>query len=368
MALRWDPSTSAKTPNAGAYRGTYRDASGRRVSFSYKAPKNTRAHRKAAELLLAEVLVEVERQKRGLSSATVNPEKLTAEQACDVWLERYGSRLAWASTARGYINKHVHGRRWASKQMEFVTEQDAQQFVDSLEVSASTARKIRLLMQGVYNRHRRLTGYRGPNPWADVDDPRGPSKQRVPLPSSKVWTLIEAATPQKRVWFLIAAFMGMRLGEICRIEGAHYDAERGVLRVFKTKANKPRLVPIHPEVAPHLVPLLEATDGLLWPSQRGATKGQPRTPDGGKLMRRTMERAGIKAEGVTFHSLRHTWATRFTECGGDRLARHAIGWGSRSGRVDEDVYTHLPVEFLKTELAKLHYPRPEGRTKEERDG
>lgn len=358
----------SKSGKGGSWRAQYRDASGRRCSVTWDdLDKPTKKHEHEAQGRLGVIREHVKRQRLGLDPMTLNARGLTVVEAVAEWDRRYGRTLSpkWRDTVLGYMRKHVEGEPWAQRRLEHVDLATATDFLAGLPVGPATKRKIRTILQGVYTVMTDAGLYTGENPWAKAKDAKVPKPSRKPLPPDLVWPLVDGCVRKKtRQIFLVAAFQGMRLGEIVKMRGEHWDDRLRALHIPDTKTGVPRLVPLHPEVESWLVPMLERQPGLIWPANRGAIAGAVKVPDGGKLMREGLRRIGLKLPGVVFHSLRHTWATQFIECGGNWNARQTLGWGGKTGRTSDDTYTSHRVEFLRTELGRLHYPRPKAQEEE----
>ena len=70
--------------------------------------------------------------------------------------------------------------------------------------------------------------------------------------------------------------------------------------------------------------------------------------------RRYLEDIGIKRPELTFHSFRHTVASKLANAGVSSEIRNAIsGWTQKGTR--ERVYAHLNIHTIMTELEKLKY-------------
>src|SRR3954447_13154856 len=182
------------------------------------------------------------------------------------------------------------------------------------------AAKLVALLHSMYERARVLYGLPR-NPAADV------SKIKLSYDAAsfdfytpeEVWALVRAASDeQDSAIFLVAAFAGLRRGEICALRWRDVDFVRRAIRVEtsvvhgrvgSTKGGRGRAVPMVREVAEILARL----------GQRGYLLGRedPVFPgqgdgwlDGSALRRRFVlacERAGLRV--LRFHDLRHTFGS-----------------------------------------------------------
>lgn len=127
--------------------------------------------------------------------------------------------------------------------------------------------------------------------------PENPARQ-VYLTRPQLAKLIKACTfTPARDAMKIAAYAGLRLGEIMRLEPA--DIRHGIIHVARGKTGKPRTVPAHPAI-------------------RTALKRLP-IPCGWRWILRHFERARTAAglKHIRFHDLRHTNATWLLQAGAD---------------------------------------------------
>lgn len=173
---------------------------------------------------------------------------------------------------------------------------------------------------------------------------------------------VEAATPPYlRLPVFLGLFCGLRIHEVVYLRHADVDLELGLVRVqeragWQPKYGKNRDVPMVPEVraafAEHLARGY-AGETYLVPAGRGG-----RIDDA--VLRRRVDRvtkdAGLtvgRADplGVTFHTLRHTFASHLIMRGVD-LYTVAQLLGDRLETVEE-VYSHLSPDHKRQAIAKL---------------
>ena len=167
----------------------------------------------------------------------------------------------------------------------------------------------------------------------------------------------------------VALYTGMRRGEIAglRWEDVRFDLGRiDVRRSYSgpTKTNKPRVVPLHRELAPILQAWRargESPTGLIFPIHiagvwRAATECDEQLAD---ALRAVLTQAGCRADFLRpWHAFRHTFATQFLEQGGSISALERILGHTTSGNPITAGYTHVDVPFLARELAKLSLTPP----------
>lgn len=137
--------------------------------------------------------------------------------------------------------------------------------------------------------------------------------------------------PEARAAILLAAYTGLRLGEIMRLEAS--DVQGDILQVRPGKTGRPRPVPVHP-AARSALEQLPLTIGWRW-------------------ILRHFERAriAIGRPEIRFHDLRHTAASWLIQAGADlttvrdMLGHRSIATTSR--------YAHLAVEHLREAVRRV---------------
>jgi integrase len=186
--------------------------------------------------------------------------------------------------------------------------------------AASTRIKALVLMHGIFQRARRVWGL-AVNPVADVEKPPLSRSGDIEVFSpEEVWALVRAAaSEQDGAIFLIAAFTGLRMGELLALRWRDVDFAGRTIRVRASyyarqlttpKSGTVRAVPMAPDVASALAQLGAREDwiggdDLVFAGEAGGHL------DGSALRRRY--KAALTAAGLRplrFHDLRHTFGTR----------------------------------------------------------
>ncbi|MEU1896690.1 tyrosine-type recombinase/integrase [Streptomyces pristinaespiralis] len=151
-----------------------------------------------------------------------------------------------------------------------------------------------------------------------------PTPERPTATVQEVYELAGTIQPRYRALVLLAAFTGLRWGELIGLSRRDIDLDSGTLRVRRNVAelhSGKRLVKepksaagkrtvaipavIAADLATHLAVFAEpGPDGRIFV---GAKKATPRRNHFGKLWRKACDQVGIK--GLHFHDLRHTGNT-----------------------------------------------------------
>lgn len=249
----------------------------------------------------------------------------TVADACAEWL-RYSAeeRSCSPGTMRGRrseVRVHILPAL-GDRPLESVTARDIELWRSRLpeRLSPRTKNKVLTSLGGIFKRARKVWGL-PLNPVLEVEPLRERPRVDFEVYSpEEVLALVRfAASEQDAAIFLIAAFTGLRRGELIGLRWRDVDFPASVIRVRRAysygaltvpKSGKARAVPLAPEVAQALArlstrPLWTGEDDLVFPGETGGFL------DGSALRRRysaAQQLAGIKV--LRFHDLRHTFGTR----------------------------------------------------------
>ena len=209
------------------------------------------------------------------------------------------------------------------------------------------------------------------DPTRDIVSPRFATALPRTLRQDETAALINACDPAKpggvrdRAMLEVLYGAGLRVSELVGLALAAVDRRAGLVRVVG-KGRKERIVPIG-------TPALEALEAYLETSRPLFVR--PGVPDGGALFLsrrgRAMSRqnfftrlrqlavvAGIPADRVSPHVLRHAFATDLLEGGADlRVVQSLLGHSDLS---TTQIYTHVDRARLHKTVETRH-PRGEGR-------
>jgi integrase/recombinase XerD len=215
------------------------------------------------------------------------------------------------------------------------------------QAPASVAR--RAAAARAFYRHLVLLGVRDDNPAADLDLPRRRTRLPRTLSPAEVERLITAAngtTPRSlrdRALVELLYGAGLRVSEAVGLERASIDLDNRLVRCIG-KGDKERIVPLGREAAEALRryeargrPYLDRRHRaeLFLNAQGGAL-----TRAGAFLiLRKLAEKAGLDAQRVHPHILRHSFATHLLEGGADlRSVQEMLGHADLG---TTELYTHV---------------------------
>jgi integrase/recombinase XerC/integrase/recombinase XerD len=165
-----------------------------------------------------------------------------------------------------------------------------------------------------------------------------------PLTDQEIDRLLQEARkhPGEHALFVLMLDTGLRASELGTLKLGDVDLENGVLKVVGGKGGKSRMVPFGTRAQKLVIDwVLHHRPDVQFESVFVDRKGVPYTRKSLRtLMRRLARRTGVTR--LHSHLLRHTFATRFLESGGNAIYLKAI-LGHSSMRMTER-YVHIVGE------------------------
>jgi len=229
-----------------------------------------------------------------------------------------------------------------------ITETQAREFVSGLSsrgLSASTINQaisaVRFFFQQVLRRDWEL----------EIHYQRAPQRVPVTLSVEEVTRLL-AAVPnlRDRAALEIAYGCGLRLGEVLHLKPTDIDSGRMTVRVEQGKWKKDRYVMLGPALLETLRAYWKEYKPKVWlfPGK------PPMRPVHATMLQRAFKQAKLEArirKPVSFHSLRHSFATHLLESGVNVRTIQAL-LGHRSLGTTQR-YTHVAGDYLKRTRSPL---------------
>lgn len=141
--------------------------------------------------------------------------------------------------------------------------------------------------------------------------------------------------------YLTLYITGMRRDEVRKLEKENIDLSKGLIKIMNTKTDRPKIIPIHPQLKDVLQQAIAHSRGkLVFPGPNGKIQHKNKFRD---KMHEICEKVGIAK--ATPHDLRHTFASRSGLS--DRAKQIIGGWSSK--QVMEKTYIHPPEEDIRNE-------------------
>ena len=229
-----------------------------------------------------------------------------------------------------------------------VTEQQARGYLSELSgrgLSASTINQAISAVRFFYGNVLRRA-------WdLEIHYQRAPQRVPVTLTGEEVSRLL-AAVPnlRDRTAMEIAYAAGLRLGEVLQLKLSDIDSGRMILRVEQGKGKKDRNVMLGPALLESLRAYWKQYKPRVWlfPGK------DPSRPVNASMIQRAFTQAKWQAriqKRVSFHSLRHSFATQLLESGVNVRTIQAL-LGHRSLGTTQR-YTHVAGDYLKQTRSPL---------------
>jgi integrase len=298
-----------------------------------------------ARILLAERLQDI-RQGRNPSLRRIKP-KLFDEMVKEFLEKHARQRRDYESFEynTGTLLKYFRGtvlQEIGPKQiMAFIADRLAS------GVSKSTVNRQRAVLSKIFNCARDWGYYGGENPVRQVKRfPESPGRTRF-LTGDEAAALLEKAPDHLRPVLTCALHTGGRLREILTLRWDDVDLDRGVLYFDQTntKSGKQREIPIDVTLARVLQErrkkIFLGGDARMYVFTRYGRRLQD--------IRTAFDKARVKAklgEEVTFHVLRHTFASWFMINGGDIFRLQRLLGHSTIAMTQR--YSHLSSDHLRS--------------------
>jgi site-specific recombinase XerD len=193
----------------------------------------------------------------------------------------------------------------------------------------------------------------GRTDWTIARMPYQRKRRTLPeiLSPEEVAAIFDACHNLKHKTLLMASYSGgLRLGETLGLLPSDIDSTRMMIRIEQGKGRKDRYVMLSETLLATLRTYWKAFRPVRWLFE-GKTKGQPLSPSTAeKVFTAAAGRAGIR-KGVSFHSLRHAFATHLLEGGTNiRVIQALLGHQSLT---TTQVYTHVAQTYVNATASPL---------------
>lgn len=184
------------------------------------------------------------------------------------------------------------------------------------------------------------------NPIDAVERPKIKRKQSRALSKEEEAVFIEACKHSNQgKLYLLCLYQGLRLGEAIALTYEDIDFEKNKITVNKSIDTLGELTTPKTETSNRVIPLFKRTIDLLEQGGHGNLFTSPR-----KVYQNSMAKIchRLNFQGISIHSLRHTFATRCAEAG--IPAKVVQKWlGHSTVDMTLNVYTHVNEDF-ETEM------------------
>jgi site-specific recombinase XerD len=193
----------------------------------------------------------------------------------------------------------------------------------------------------------------GKTDWTVARMPYQRKRRSLPeiLSPEEIAAIFDACHNLKHKTLLMTSYSGgLRLGETLGLIPSDIDSARMMIRIEQGKGRKDRYVMLSEKLLAGLRGYWKAFRPVRWLFE-GRTKGQPLSPSTAeKVFTAAAGRAGIK-KGVSFHSLRHAFATHLLEGGTNiRVIQALLG---HQWLTTTQLYTHVARTYVNATASPL---------------
>jgi integrase len=255
---------------------------------------------------------------------------------------------------------------FAERKLDTITTADVERFIEErlAEVSQATANRYRDRLSALFKRAERLGLIpKHTNPVTDVPKFRESGGRIVNLTDVQEAAIREALAPLMRPYFDFALHTGFRWSKQMALRWLDVDVLAETLTIGKDKNGNTLRVPFNSALRGVLTTMAMERKRPDDPRESVFPR-RYREPD--KFFPRAVERAqegllaaghgdqAARLDGVTWHGLRHTCASRLTMRGVDPRTLQTLGGWRSLGMVER--YAHLAPDHLRAAVERLVNP------------
>ena len=308
------------------------------------------------------------------------PSKLTLGEWVEIWLNTYKKNAIKPTTYDMYyhlIHSHIIPSLGTHK-LDRLTPIIVQRFINDIylkkDLSQSTLKKIVTTLSQAYEKAIDLNMI-FKNPCAKIDIPAKPKRKVVAFTKEEQENFVAHCTGKTSYdhLFIFALDTGLRMGELLALSPEDYDKKNetifvnknlSVINDYSEDSERKRMTIIDTtktESGERSVPLTKAARAVL-EKQLEISQGSPfvfASTAGTPLEKRNIYRELNKrlnqaniSSPVTFHSLRHSFATRLLEKGADIKTVSEL-MGHKSIQITLDIYSHVGEDLKKNTISLL---------------
>jgi len=250
-------------------------------------------------------------------------------------------------------------RSFGDRRLDEITSLELEQFRDSLlDIrSRATVNRYRDLLSAVFKRAAR-DGLVAVNPVRTVSKFKEAGERLLWLTVEEETAIREALTPDLRPLFAVSVHTGLRWSEQVALRWKDVDMLSGVITVPRAKHGYTRRVPANSLVRGVLVDLgsgrarPDDPEEPVFPVRyTEASKFFPKAVERAQAALREAEKDASRLDGYTWHSNRHTFASRLVMAGADPLTVKELGGWRTLAMVQR--YAHLAPSHLAAAVELL---------------
>jgi integrase len=289
--------------------------------------------------------------------------KVTIEQGVDFWLKHKKGSIDDTSY-RSYENHINNFKIFLSRkfpEVKFITEllpEHIKEFMDFRISEGRATKTVNLERNSLFNLfftlidNKKIPDF---NPVAKTKRFKVKQVQnRRCLSEEELYTFFEGAKKAGDNWYAVFWTLyigGFRRSEVRTMTKDAIDLKSDSIKVFETKTDTPKCVPIHPQLKPILKQAMDRAKGnLVFPNAKGGMLPKNAMRD---KMVWICKKVGILQ--ATLHDFRHTFASNPNMS--EDVKQNVGGWSNK--RVMQETYMHPQAKYIKNEYYNCDFiPKP----------
>jgi integrase len=283
--------------------------------------------------------------------------RITIAQGIGSWLEQKRTELSNPRTVARYaeiMNNFTEFLRERYASLEYMDGLEQKHFEEFKEYRKNVRQKqektVNFELDMLSNMFKCLINkdYISCNPLTRVKRLQEPFKEERWFTEEEVVKILETARSEKTKinWYAIFAtyyYTGMRKRELMFLRKEDIDLEKGIILIrhkqgFKPKTDRPRGIPIHPELMP-ILKSLPVTSEFIFVNSRGRVFSNDAIR---RKLKRLCRKAGVKPGKL--HSFRHTWTAHSIMKGCPSDVVQVIGGWKEKDMIER--YKHLAPDYI----------------------
>lgn len=296
-------------------------------------------------------------------SCKLNLEKLGRE-----WLffNRNSLKNSTLQTYEYHLDKHIAASELAEGSVSEISAEDIVSFSESLiddDLSPKTINSILLTVNSIFKFAKTMYGFDPPY-IKYVKDTRGETRVLSVSEQNRLERYIKGKLNNYNLGILFALYTGVRIGELCALKWGDirddtvkisktmhrlkdFDGKTAVM-IDKPKTNSSnRTIPL-PDFLCEIIERFRLSDEMFFLANEQIARVEPRLMQ--KKFKRVAEECAL--DNASFHTLRHTFATRCIECGFDPKTLSEI-LGHSDVKTTLNRYVHCSLELKKSSMNLL---------------
>ena len=244
-------------------------------------------------------------------------------------IEDFTLRGLSPATKAKYLGAVQRFARWGARSPAHMGREDVRKFLLYLKVelglSASAINTNLAAIRFIY-----IVTLRRPEVVAALPRPRVPKSLPTVLAESDIHRLIDSTASRRLATMMMLAYgAGLRVSEVCQLQVGDIDSKRGVIRIRAGKGGKDRETVLPNQLLEELRAWYRrARPGKVWLFPARTREGHVPTRTVHWAFRALADGLGL-GRRVTFHCLRHSFATHMLDHGVDmRVIQVMLGHSS----------------------------------------